>query len=188
MAPLRVLSAPPKRVSARPITPLIFSVGILWSIALTTPPMALPPYNKAAGPRTTSICSMMSGSMPTAWSKLKLDASKIPMPFCIIRTRSASSPRITGREAFGPNCVAVTPGMPFNVSPKVPSRFNESSRPFSTETGTTNSSEPTPSGLPVTATGAKSIFSAASAMSINKLLMASATIFFGKNMIKPSKK
>ena len=69
-----------------------------------------------------------------------------------MRTRSASNPRITGRDAFGPNCVAVTPGMPLRVSPSVPSRRRLSSRPFNTDTGTTSSSEPTPSGLPVTAT------------------------------------
>ena len=156
-APLRWFSAPPKRASARPKIPSTFSVGIRWSIALTTPPTALPPYNRAAGPRTTSICSIMSGSMPTAWSKLKLDASKIPTPFCMILTRSASSPRITGRDAFGPNWVAVTPGIPFSVSPNVPARRRLNSRPFNTVTGTTSSSEPTPKGLPVTATGAKSI-------------------------------
>ncbi len=43
IAPLRVLSGPPKRVSARPVTPSNFSLGMRWSIALTTPPTALPP-------------------------------------------------------------------------------------------------------------------------------------------------
>ncbi len=71
-----------------------------------------------------------------------------------MRTRSASKPRITGRDALGPNWVAVTPGMPLSVSPKVLSRRKLSSRPFRTDTGTTNSSDPTPSGLPVTETGA----------------------------------
>ena len=101
--------------------------------------------------------------MPTAWSKLKLEASKIPIPFCMMRTRSASKPRIIGLDAFGPNCVAETPGILLSVSPSVPSRRKLSSRPFNTETGTTSSSEPTPNGLPVTATGAKSILVASSA-------------------------
>ena len=85
------------------------------------------------------------------------------MPFCIIRTRSASKPLMTGRDAFGPNWVAVTPGIPFNVSPIVPSRRRLNSRPFSTVTGTTSSSEPTPNGLPVTDTAGKSICVASAA-------------------------
>ena len=132
-------------------------------MALTTPPTALPPYSKAAGPRTTSICSMTSGSIVTAWSKLNDEASRTPTPFCIIRTRSASRPRITGREALGPKCVAATPGIPFRVSPKVLSRLSDSSRPLNIETGITSASEATPSGLPVTGIVGKSIFVVCSA-------------------------
>ena len=77
----------------------------------------------------------------------------MPTPFCIIRTRSASKPRITGRDAFGPKLVWLTPGIPFKVSPKVAPRFNDNSRPLSTDTGITSWSEETPRGLPVKGTG-----------------------------------
>ena len=51
------------------------AVGMRLSIALTTPPTALPPYSSAAGPRSTSMRSTTSGSIGTAWSKLRLEAS-----------------------------------------------------------------------------------------------------------------
>ena len=72
------------------------------SSALTTPPTALPPYNKAPGPRSTSMRSTTSGSIGTAWSKLRLDASSEAPALLSTRTRSPSRPRITGRFAFGP--------------------------------------------------------------------------------------
>ena len=77
-------------------------LGIRLSIALTTPPIALPPYSSAAGPRSTSIRSTTSGSIGTAWSKLRLEASNEAPALLSMRTRSPSRPRITGRLAFGP--------------------------------------------------------------------------------------
>ncbi|MNL28669.1 hypothetical protein D3C87_1503240 [compost metagenome] len=66
---LRPLSPPMVPLtSAAPLTPVIGSRGMRLSITFTTPPMALPPYISAAGPRTTSIFSATSGSMGTAWS------------------------------------------------------------------------------------------------------------------------
>ena len=85
----------------------------------------------------TSICSIIKGSIDTPWSKLKLEASKLLTPFCKILIRSLSIPLIIGRPAEGPKELLLTPGMLFNVSAKVFSRFNESSRPFKIEMGTT---------------------------------------------------
>jgi hypothetical protein len=42
--------------------------GMRLSKVLTTPPMALPPYSRAAGPRTISMRSTVTGSSGTAWS------------------------------------------------------------------------------------------------------------------------
>jgi len=76
--------------------------GMRLSIALTTPPTALPPYSSAAGPRSTSMRSTTSGSIGTAWSKLRLEASSAAPALLSTRMRSPSWPRITGRLAFGP--------------------------------------------------------------------------------------
>ena len=76
----------------------------------------------------------------------------MPTPFCMMRTRSASKPRMTGRDALGPKLLAATPGRLFKVSPRVASRLRDNSRPLNMETGKTMASELTPSGLPVTAT------------------------------------
>ena len=75
--PRRRARSPARRSAGRPcpwasVTALR---GMRLSIALTTPPTALPPYSSAAGPRSTSMRSITSGSIGTAWSLLRLDAS-----------------------------------------------------------------------------------------------------------------
>ena len=120
---LRSLAAPPARTSALPMTPPfapnVRSRAIRLSITFTTPPMALPPYSKVAGPRSTSIRSVVRGSMGTAWSLLKPDTSMLAPLFCKIRMRSPSIPRITGRPTLGPNELLEMPGKLSSVSPKV---------------------------------------------------------------------
>ncbi len=124
--------------------------GIRLWMALTTPPVALPPYSSTAGPRSTSSRSMTSGSMATAWSKLRLLASKEAPPLSSMRTRSPSRPRITGRLAFGPKPVAETPGRPSSVSPSVAARRSARPLPDSTDAGCKVRS--LPNGLPVITT------------------------------------
>ena len=80
------------------------------SRVLTTPPVALPPYSSAAGPRSTSMRSTTSGSIATAWSKLRFDASVAVPPLSSRRMRSPSRPRMTGRLDCGPKPLADTPG------------------------------------------------------------------------------
>ena len=102
-------------------------------MTLTTPPIAEEPNSKAAGPRSTSIRSAVSGLIATAWSTLVLEASRLPMPSVSTRTRSPWKPRSTGREALGPNEVAETPGWRASVSPIVGRRSRVSSSPLTTE-------------------------------------------------------
>ena len=151
-AAARSCAAPPSRSSARPPRPASASRGMRLSSVLTTPPVALPPYSSAAGPRSTSMRSTTSGSMATAWSKLRLDASADAPPLSSRRMRSPSSPRITGRLACGPKPVAETPGRPASVSPSVPARRMASASPASTLLGWARLS--LPSGLPVITTRA----------------------------------
>ena len=79
--------------------------------------------------------STTNGSMATAWSKLRLDASTEAPPLSSRRTRSPSSPRITGRPALGPNQVLATPGRPSSVSPSVLLRRISRPSPASTLAG-----------------------------------------------------
>lgn len=117
---------------------------------LTTPPVALPPYSSAAGPRSTSMRSATSGSSATAWSKLRLDASTEAPLLSSKRTRSPSRPRITGRLALGPKPLAATPGRPSSVSPSVAPR--RSIRPLPDRLVTACAPGSRPSGLPVMTT------------------------------------
>jgi hypothetical protein len=57
------------------------------SIALTAPPTAWPPKSNTAGPRNTSIRSVVSVSIVTAWSAEVFDASILPMPSVNTATR-----------------------------------------------------------------------------------------------------
>src|SRR5690606_26528387 len=81
----------------------------------------------------------------------------MPTPFCISLIRSASRPRITGREAFGPKFEALTPGTPSRVSASVTPPRSDISLRLTMETGVTMSNKPLPSGLAVTTTGASSV-------------------------------
>lgn len=81
--------------------------------------MALEPYNKVAGPRTTSTDFKFDGSKLSAWSGLVAEASIVFIPFCKMRTRSPSRPRMIGRLAAGPKYELLTPGIRANVCPKV---------------------------------------------------------------------
>lgn len=101
-------------------------------IRLTTPPMAPPPYNKVAGPLRTSMRSNSSGSVVTAWSALRVEASSMPTPSDSTLTRAPSMPRITGRLAPAPKELPRTPGMFFTVSPRVACRCSKSCEPSST--------------------------------------------------------
>jgi len=75
--------------------------------------------HKVDGPRSTSIRSTRIGSTLLAWSGLKLDASLLPRPFCITRTRGPDYPRITGVPTPAPNDWQVMPSSFFSVSPMV---------------------------------------------------------------------
>ena len=76
----------------------------------------------------------------------------MPTPFCRMRTRSPSRPRITGRLALGPKYVAPTPGRWLMVSPRVPAARSLSCASSSTETGGASSNRLLRRGLPVTVT------------------------------------
>ena len=143
-------AAPPRRTSARPDKPSAATRGMRLSMTLTTPPVALPPYSRAAGPRTISTRSATSGSSVTAWSKLRLDASTDAPPLSSMRTRSPSRPRMMGRLLCGPKPVAEMPGRPSSVSPSVPAPRSVRPSPDSTVTGWARLSRP--SGLPVMTT------------------------------------
>jgi hypothetical protein len=107
--------------------------GMRLSITLTTPPIADDPNSSAAGPRSTSIRSAVSGLMTTAWSTEVFETSKLPIPSVRMRTRSPWKPRSTGRDAFGPNAVEETPACRFSVSPSVGLSSRVSAAPLSTE-------------------------------------------------------
>ena len=57
--------------------------------------------------------------MATAWSAENDETSKLAPPLVMMRTRSPSKPRITGRLELGPKLLELIPGKSFNVSPKV---------------------------------------------------------------------
>jgi hypothetical protein len=92
------------------------------STAWTAPPVALPPYSGAAGPRGTSSRSTTSGSIASARPKRSDDASTDAPPLSSTRTRSQSRPRIARRLPSGPNQLDATPGSPSSVSPSVAAR------------------------------------------------------------------
>lgn len=71
-------------------------------------------------------------------------------PFCRMRTRSPSCPRMAGRPALGPKYELATPGRPSSVAPRVADWRRRSASPVSTVAGATMSLSP--SGLPVTTT------------------------------------
>ncbi len=93
------------------------------STTFTTPPMAEDPNSKAAGPRSISIRSAVSGLMAMAWSGPDDDRSSVPIPSVSTRTRSPDSPRSTGADAAGPKLVALTPGCRASVSPMLVPHF-----------------------------------------------------------------
>ena len=102
-------------------------------MTLTAPPIAWPPNNSTAGPRSTSIRSDVSGSIVTAWSAEVLDTSIEPMPSVSTRIRSPWKPRSTGRDAPGEKLVAETPGSRVSVSPSCGRTSRCSSSPLITD-------------------------------------------------------
>ena len=106
--------------------------GISFVMTLTRPPMALAPYSRVAGPRTTSMRDADAGLTLTPWSPDWLDRSPIRRPSSTIRTRSPSRPRTTGRAGPGPKLRSAIPGWFSIVAPSVGSSSFVSSWPPST--------------------------------------------------------
>ncbi len=89
--------------------------------------MALAPYSRVAGPRTTSTWVAAAGLMVTPWSPDWLERSPVRWLFCRIRTRSPSWPRMMGREGPGPSDRSDTPGSLRSSPPSDPSSLMPSS-------------------------------------------------------------
>ena len=165
-APARSFVPVAPRISASASTPRSgMAIGIRLSRTFTTPPIAPPPYNNAAGPRSTSIRCASNGSVVTAWSGEIVDASISSEPSASTLTRGAVWPRITGRLAPPPNVSECMPGKPFNVSPNVPWRRVISSSSSSTSAGNAMLLISRPRGFAETVIGARvSVVSVTSAL------------------------
>ena len=100
-----------------------------------TPPIALPPYSSAPGPRTTSIRLADEGSSAVVWSAPEFDASATAIPSSSISTRSPPRPRITGCATDGPILVAASPGIDARVCATVAVIWRCSTSPAMTLTG-----------------------------------------------------
>ena len=71
-------------------------------MTFTRPPIALEPYSRVAGPRTTSMRCAAAGFTVTAWSADCVERSPVRCPSCRMSTRSPPRPRMTGRVVAGP--------------------------------------------------------------------------------------
>ena len=80
--------------------------------------------------------SVVSGSIGTAWSKLKPETSIFAPLFCNMRMRSPSIPRMVGLPTLGPKELLAIPGKLSKVSPSVDPRRWVSAAPESCWAGT----------------------------------------------------
>ena len=85
-----------------PLRPSGSSEGTYPRTTLTTPARALEPWSRVRGPRTTSMRSVVIGSMATAWSEEVAERSPVRSPSSSTSRRSPPSPRSTGRAGAGP--------------------------------------------------------------------------------------